>query len=186
MSLAIACSSGFFRGNEVPFSYAERILPHFSNIHNTVVNDPSVLQVVQDECAEYQGMAKEEIPNSIWGRAMVEGDKYRMDVIWGHLKERFPNLPDIALTVLTVTHSNASDERVFSMVKKNQTEFRSHLQLGGSLNSIVRIKMAYPESVCPCHEWMLKDDLLKSCTSATKTYNEEHSSKKYTTLKETF
>ena len=100
-----------------------------------------------------------------------------MDVIWGYLQERFPNLSDIALTVLTVPHSNAGDERVFSMVKKNKTEFRSRLQLGGSLNAIMRIKMAFPESLCPCHQWKPTDELLKKCKSAALRYNEEHGSK---------
>ena len=72
-----------------------------------------------------------------------------MDIIWGSLRNRFPSLSAIAVTVLVVPHSNAGDERVFSMIKKNKTDFLSNLQLDGSLNSIMLIKVAFPESLIP-------------------------------------
>ena len=43
---------------------------------------------------------------------------------WGYLRERVPLLSEIELHVLAVPRSNAVDERVFSMIRKNKTEFR--------------------------------------------------------------
>ena len=52
-----------------------------------------------------------------------------MDVIWGHLKPIFPLLTEeVALSVLIISHSNTAEDRVFSMVRKNLNEFRSHLE----------------------------------------------------------
>ena len=48
-----------------------------------------------------------------------------MDVIWAQLRAILPNLSDVGLTVLTVPHSNAAEERVFSIIRKSKTEFRS-------------------------------------------------------------
>ena len=81
------------------------------------------------------------------------------------------------LTVLTVPHSNATQERVFSMVRKNNTEFRANLDMNRSLNSILRIKMGIPESLNPCHRWKPSLELLKMCKKATREYNQAHSSK---------
>ena len=80
-------------------------------------------------------------------------ERYRMDIIWVFLKEKFPRLSKFALTVLTVPHNNVTQERVFSMVRKNNTEFRANLDMNRSLNSILRIKMGIPESLNPCHRW---------------------------------
>ena len=52
-----------------------------------------------------------------------------MDMVWGYLGQRFPLLSEIALAILVVPHSNAADEMVFSMVRKNKTGFRSRLDL---------------------------------------------------------
>ena len=43
-----------------------------------------------------------------------------MDMVWGYLQQRFPLLTEIALAILVVPHSNAADERVFSMIKKKK------------------------------------------------------------------
>ena len=90
-----------------------------------------------------------------------------MDVIWGFLKEKFPRLTEIALSVLVIPHSNPSEERVFSVIRKNKTEFRSRLQLGASLNAIMRVKMAVPEQLMACYKWQPSKELLKNCKSAT-------------------
>ena len=171
---------------DTPFSYVEKTLPYFSHIHQTVKDNPALLEDVHDEYVEFQAMPDSDIPEAVWKSAAIgssdsEFDKkrkrdLRMDVIWGHLRGRFPNLSDIALTVLTVPHSNASEERVFSIIKKNKTEFRSRLELGGSLNSIMRIKMALPESLMPCHKWKPSNELLLKCKRATREYNQQHSS----------
>ena len=104
------------------------------------------------------------------------GTSYRMNVIWGYLKPWLPHLGEIAESLLVIPHSNASEEGVFSIIRKNKTEFRSRLELRLSLNSIMRIKMSLPESLLPCYQWKPSDELLNTCKSATTIYNQEHCS----------
>ena len=63
---------------------------------------------------------------------------YRMDVIWDYvhgstsvygLLIRFEGLAKVALLVLTITHSNATKERVFSLMTKNKTVLRPSLKV---------------------------------------------------------
>ena len=170
-----------------PFSYVEKTLPFFKHIHQTTVDDPAVLERVHDEYIEFQAMPDTGIPPNIWKNAELvtsetEFDQrrkreIRMDVIWGYLRHRFPDLAAIALTVLIVPHSNAAEESVFSVIRKNKNEFRARLKLSGSLISIMRIKMAIPESLMECHEWKPSKELLTKCKKATMQYNTDHASK---------
>ena len=68
-----------------------------------------------------------------------------MDVIYGHLKPKLPHFSKIAESELVVTHSNSSEERVFSIIWKNKTELRSRLNLGKSLNLIMWVKVSLSE-----------------------------------------
>ena len=103
----------------------------------------------------------QEIPASIRDSALVkyveESQYYRMDVIWAHLSTaknpdgtiRFKRLSSVARIVLILPHSNAEEERVFSMVTKNKTAFRPNLKLDGTLQSILAVKLANPEPCAP-------------------------------------
>ena len=122
-------------------------------------------------------MVESALPNDIWEAALKSDGEHTMDIVWGSLEPKLPHLGSIALSVLVVSHTNAGEERVFSMIKKNKTDFRALLQLAGSLNSIMRIKMSHLEELLPCHKWKPPKDLLKNCKSATRKYNEAHSSK---------
>ena len=84
------------------------------------------------------------------------------------MRAKLPLLSRIALCVLVVPHRNAGEERIFSMITKNKTNFQSHLQLRGSLNSVTRIKKSVPESLTVCHKWKPST----SCKQATEAYNE--------------
>lgn len=57
---------------------------------------------------------------------------------------KFQRLSEVALLVLTLPHSNAEEERVFSMVTKNKTKVRPNLKVDGILSSILTIKLANP------------------------------------------
>lgn len=77
-----------------------------------------------------------DIPNDIWDEAIVHQNEevsyYRMDTVWHHIatmrapdsRPRFARLCRIAKLTLVLPHSNAQEERVFSMVQKNKTAFR--------------------------------------------------------------
>ena len=98
-------------------------------------------------------MSEADIPAHIWKESKVveklDDDSTEvtypwMDMIWGSLQEKLPNLREVALAVLTIPHSNAREERVFSMIRKKKTDFRSNLDLRRSLSSIMTIKMNKP------------------------------------------
>lgn len=97
----------------------------------------------------HQSMIKNKMPDRIWQEATLEKERYRMNVVLEHLKDWFPNLPDITHILFVVPHSSAVEERVLSLIKKtkievwSKTEFWSNLQLGGSLNAIMIVKMYF-------------------------------------------
>ena len=90
----------------------------------------SNINKLETEFLQYQLMDRKEIPDDIWKAALVVEDSeaevcyYRMDVIWNYMKSiQDPNgifcfqmLSHIALLVLTLPHSNAAEERVFSLI----------------------------------------------------------------------
>ena len=135
-------------------------------------SDRHQLNTSLDEFMIFQGLLTDEnIPSHASNGAKVDikPDKvfHRMDIIWGYLMERFPLLSSAALCVLTIPHSNATEKRVFSMIKKNKTTFPLSLNLKTSLNSIMIIKMDTPEHLVACYCTKLPITL-KKCKTACK------------------
>ena len=50
------------------------------------------------------------------------------------------NPSKIAKVVLFIPHSNAGEERVFSLIRKDKTQFRPNLSLDKTLSSILTVK----------------------------------------------
>ena len=92
-------------------------------------------------------------------------------------KLKFQGLSKIAKLVLILTRSNASEERVFSLIRKNKTTFRPSLGLDGTLSSIFTTKMAIEE---PCIKFEPSKALLETAKKATLEYNKAHSSTQHT------
>ena len=87
--------------------------------------------------------------------ALIE---YQMDTIWYHIsevksvvgnKDLFFLLFQCALVVLLTLHSNASIERVFSLVNKDKSQGSScnQLDIEGSLSSIFAVILDRPEGI---------------------------------------
>ena len=74
----------------------------------------------------------------------------------------------MAKTILILPHSNAGEERVFSMVRKNKTAFRGSLGVDGTLSSLMTIKLAN------CHQFEPPVEVLTSAKKATREYNLLH------------
>ena len=144
-----------------------------------------------DEFCDYQSLTDGDIGEKAWRESkVVDGSvggeevfHHRMDVLWwyisdmvepGSSKKRFCYLPKVAELVLVFPHSNAGEERIFSMVRKNKTDSRSSMKLDGTLSSILSMKLHYPETRTPCHKWVPEEELLKNSKKATKAYNDEH------------
>ena len=155
--------------SEVSFDDVQVLAQKFTITRNNNLVDPEKFDELEEEFLTYQGIADKEIPGYVWEEALVRSDNdksyHRMDVIWAHLRAILPNLSDVALTVLTVPYSNAAEERVFSIIRKNKTEFLSRLDVT-SLNAIMVVKMSTPESLLPCYRWKPTKELLKACKKA--------------------
>ena len=87
---------------------------------------------------------------------------------------RFFHLSAIARLVLTLPHSNAGEERVFSLVRLNKTPYRSSLGIDGTLSSILTVKM---NDIEPCYNFEPTDDMLEKSKKATWEYNKLHQKK---------
>ena len=145
------------------------------------------LSALEEEFLDYQLMESTEIPSSVWESAatVTKSDHatYKIDSLWSYLvgmrrgdgTYRFEKLRKIAMLVLILPHSNALEERVFSMVSKNKTKFRPNLQLDGTLSSIICVKLGNTE---PCSSYNPPKDVLENAKKATKEYNKLYSSKK--------
>lgn len=106
--------------------------------HNLLpFSTPTQISKLGEEFVQYQLLNKEDIPQMVWQKALVVNDDeedhrhYRMDVIWHYIaaiksadgRFKFKILSKIAKLVLCIAHSNAGEERVFSMIRKNKTPF---------------------------------------------------------------
>ena len=75
---------------------------------------------------------------------------------------------EVAWFVLTIPHSNAGIERLFSLVNKNKTESseRNTLDIEGSLSSILTVKLERPESKEKCYLYKPDKELLQNTKKA--------------------
>lgn len=98
----------------------------------------------------------------------------RIDQVWHSIskltsvadgKPKYPSLCKIAELVIVMYHSNADCERIFSIVNKNKTEFRSSLSTRMVGNLMVR-RMELLATNTPCHAVTHSKDLLQKAKSA--------------------
>lgn len=99
----------------------------------------------------------------------------RLDVAWhllGQLKEcrsdmpKYHHLAKVMLGILVIPHSNADSERIFSSVRKNQTEFRPNLGVP-VLESLLVTKTDRQARQTPCFSQDFSPDLLVKAKKAT-------------------
>lgn len=137
----------------------------------------------------YQTINEHFIPESVKASCCLSGSEddnmCHMGVLWGYLKGvktpgtnelMFDLLFKVAEVVLTIPHSNAGEERIFSYINKNKTPSRDSLSLIGTLSSIITVKTHIDNPV----QWNPSESLLKSAKRATAEYSKQH--KKYIIL----
>lgn len=151
------------------------------------------MDALYDEFCDYQTLSDGDIGDKAWNEAkVIDGSvddtdvfHYRVDILWWYIAHmvtpetttsRFCYLQKVAELVTVLPHSNAGEERLFSMVRKNKTDSRSSLKLDGTLSNLLAMKLHYPESVVPCFNWRPGEALLKDSKKAAKAYNNEHKS----------
>ena len=144
-----------------------------------------------DEFCDYQTLPDECFRDDVLKEAKVidreeDGEvlfQYRVNVLWWHIAQlvipgttakRFKHLPKVAGLVVVLPHSNAGEERLFSIVRKNKTESRALMKLEGTLSSLLAMKLQYLEQTVPCHMWSPTKELLDSSKKAATAYNTEH------------
>ena len=119
----------------------------------------------------YQTMREEDIPDSLKGDP--DGGPCNVDKLWGYLKKPGTNICEfdllfkVANVILTIPHSNAGEERIFSLINKNKTLTRSSLSLDGTLSSV---KTHIEEPL----KWQPSEELLKKAKQSTSGYNQQH------------
>lgn len=83
---------------------------------------------------------------------------------------RFQTLTILAQAVLTLPHSNADAERLFSMMKKVYTDGRSSLG-ADTVQSLLSVKV---NNQVDCTVFEPGEDLLVACKDACNAYNLKH------------
>jgi hypothetical protein len=118
--------------------------------------------------AEFSRFEVDNLPNSL-----VECN--RIDVAWsehGKVKPpdcaalKYAHLSKLMLCILVIPHSNADSERVFSGVRKNQTDSRPNLSVP-TLESLLMLKTTMLNDKTCCYERKFSNALLQKAKSAT-------------------
>ena len=94
-----------------------------------------------------------------------DGSSKRVDGVWFYLEPDFPNLAKVMLTILVIPHSNADAERIFSLVRKNDIEFRPNMGLK-LLESTLITKINISTDT-PCFKKEFTKTFLKAAKSCT-------------------
>ena len=164
--------------SKVSFDELTELLTSFPRRFDNYIKDPHQLDDLEEEYQEYETMYDNDMSKEIWEESLVkvsEGRSYYwMDIIWSEIKKSLPKLENIVLFLLTIPHSNAGEERIFSITEKNKTKFLSNLDNETSLNSIMLIKTNTPEPFKSCYQWKFSNEQLKKYKTACKEYNKQH------------
>lgn len=169
--------------------FTNRLNKHFSSVeyfvhkYPTMFEDDLNMDCLNEQFLTYQLLKKEDIPRHLLvdpDPNLAEADThYHVDALWGYLRGvrkpgcnelEFNLLFKVAEVVLTIPHSNAGEERIFSFINKNKTPSRSSLDIKGTLSSLTVVKTHIENPLV----WKPTEELLQKAKKATKTYNEQH------------
>ena len=172
--------------NATWLSFEGRLEKSFNSVEYFICRYPELFPGINvDRLAEqflnYQMLISQDIPTTVKESAGLKPeDAHCIDVLWGYLRGlktlgtnafEFDLLFRVAEVIMTIPHSNAGEERIFSMIKKNKTPDRSSLRLDGTLSSLMVVKTHVEDPL----KWKPSVTLLDSAKKATKAYNDQHS-----------
>ena len=125
-----------------PFSSVEYFIVRYSSILMSID-----LNKLEAQFLNYQLVDEEQIPEYVKASG-------RVDDLWAYLRN------------LTIPHSNAGEERLFSLINKNKTPSRDSLQQEGTLSSIMIVKthISNPLQWVPTPEMLEKAKKQPPCT----------------------
>jgi hypothetical protein len=141
---------------------------------------PEVHDALEEETLDYMLFPSSGLPCV----TCEEGNKIKSEEVCAYWQQigrmttpdgiaRFPNLSRLAKTILALPVSNAETERVFSIVRKIVTDYRTQMDQS-TLCALVSCKL---NSDSKCYDLVTPDELLKQARTATMEYNRAHSSK---------
>lgn len=143
----------------VPGNKDQYTLPQVQSLASAFsISDPTVLDKIGQEWLEFQ-LEDIEVTKSV--------GEFWCDSKTG---AAYPNLANLMRVLLSIPHSNASCERVFSMLKKIATEQRTHLA-HDTINALLRLKI---NSKGCCIDTEFDSNMLKNLKRAATDYNTKH------------
>ena len=143
----------------------------------SVAVPPEALDAIEEETLDYMLLPPSSLPSIVH-----EADKNEdLCGYWQQIGKivkadgsvRFPHLTRLAQRLLALPVSNAETERVFSIMRKIVTDYRTQLDQR-TLCALVSCKL---NSDCRCFELATPNGLLQQARTATMEYNRAHSSK---------
>ena len=142
--------------NATWLDYEHRLQKNFDSIEFFVLKykqifPDMIIDRLNEQFLNYQLLTEDDIPKNIKDRMGIseENPHGRIDVLWEFLKGvkkpgtscfEFNLLFKVAEAVMTIPHSNAKEERIFSLINKNKTPSRSSLKIDGTLSSLITVK----------------------------------------------
>ena len=135
---------------------------------------------LNEQFLSYQLLEESSIPMEIKDSiGLSSEDPFQIDILWAYLRGlkqpgtnilEFDLLFKVAEAVMTIPHSNAGEERMFSLISKNKTPSRSSLNLDGTLSSLLIVKTHIDDPIA----WKPSETLITKAKKATKCYNDHH------------
>lgn len=169
--------------------YNQRLDSSFTSVEFFVGKYPLILKDIDldklhEQFLDYQIFDEVDLPERIKDACNIDQEEQdnklcRVDILWSFFNEckvpgtnerMFDVLFRVAEVVLTIPHSNAGEERLFSYINKNKTPSRNSLSLEGTLSSIVTIKTHIDNPL----QWKPSETLTKNAKKATASYNMQH------------
>ena len=143
--------------------------------------EPSEFDSLTEEFNEYQLLRDSDIPDHVMESCKTDRGDLKLDSLWSFIGQMndhaenallFPRLWKVVRLILTIPHSNAEEERVFSIVRKNKTCFRPRLDPEETLASIVTVKLVMEsESV---ETFNIPQEVLTAAKKVTYKYKLSH------------
>ena len=144
--------------SSVKFSSVEYFVKRFGFIPDEKLDE------LETEFVEYQADS-----------SIVYDPHTRIDVQWSEIaqiedvsrsRKKYSLLSSVMKMVMTIFHSNADCERIFSTVGKNKTKERTSMNTD-TLNSLLAHKLAMQSKRATCYEMKYPQSLLKKAKQAT-------------------
>ena len=164
--------------------FKDNVEHNFESAEYFVDRFPTLKNIQKDKLhsqfLNYQALSEDDLPEVI--RDIIVSNEYGncpVDILWDFIRDvkvpgtnsfQYDLLLKVTEVIMTITHSNAAEERKFSMINKNKTSFRS-LLLEGTLSAFMIVKTHTDDPLA----WKPPQDLLMKAKKATMEYNREHS-----------